>query len=345
MLNNPILGRELLSLFRTGRAFAIQVGVAVFCTVLIGLRWPDGAQVDLAGTRSREVFILFGYALLASVVLLVPSFPAASIVRERQQRTLVLLLHSPLKAGSIYLGKLVATLGFVLVLIALSIPAASACHAMGGVSFTQQLLPLYAVLLILSVQLGATGLWVSSRSRSPDAALRVTYGCVLALVVFSTIPHYFLQGGDSIPARVASYLRFVSPIPAVMELLGHRDIGQRGAGHSVSAVWYYVGFAVLTTALLATATIRRLGFRMFDHQRSQGVITEHRSGGQQFFRRLAFIVRSATPQNRDWPSGQSCDGQGISLSTVRTPALDAASDCWLCLGITCTDLGDHAWIR
>lgn len=65
MLNNPILGRELLSLFRTGRAFAIQVGVAVFCTVLIGLRWPDGAQVDLAGTRAREVFILFGYAINA----------------------------------------------------------------------------------------------------------------------------------------------------------------------------------------------------------------------------------------------------------------------------------------
>ena len=60
MLNNPILERELLSLFRTGRAFAVQVGVAVFCASLIGLRWPDAAQVDLAGTRSREVVVLFG---------------------------------------------------------------------------------------------------------------------------------------------------------------------------------------------------------------------------------------------------------------------------------------------
>ena len=106
---NPILERELLSLFRTRRAFAVQVGVAVVCTLLIALRWPDGAQVDLAGIRSREVFILFGYALLASVVLLVPSFPAVSIVRERQQRTLVLLLNSPLTASKIYFGKLAAT--------------------------------------------------------------------------------------------------------------------------------------------------------------------------------------------------------------------------------------------
>ena len=169
---NPILERELLCLFRSKRAFAVQVCVAVVCTLLIGLRWPDGAQVDLAGLRSREVFILFGYALLASVVLLVPSFPAASIVRERQQRTLLLLLHSPLSAWSIYVGKLVATLGFVLVLITLSIPAAAACHAMGGVSFTQQLLPLYGVLAVLAVQLGAVGLWISSRSRSPGRSVK-----------------------------------------------------------------------------------------------------------------------------------------------------------------------------
>lgn len=292
---NPILERELLSLFRTRRAFAIQVGVAIFCTLLVGLRWPNDAQVDMAGTRSREVFVLFGYALLASVVLLVPAFPAASIVRERQQRTLVLLLHSPLTAISIYVGKLVATLGFVLVLIALSIPAASACHAMGGISLPQQLLPLYGVLAILALQLGAIGLWVSSRSRSPDAALRVTYGCVLALVVFSTMPHFLLQGSGSVPANVASYFRFVSPLPAVMELLGHRDVGQRGTGHTVSAVWYYMGFAILTIAVLSYATVRRLGYRMFDQARSQGVITDQRSGGQRFFRRLAFLV---DPQRR-----------------------------------------------
>ena len=292
---NPILERELLSLFRTRRAFAIQFGVAVFCTLLISLRWPNVAQVDLAGTRSREVFAVFGYALLGSVVLLIPSFPAVSIVRERQQRTLVLLLHSPLTAKSIYFGKLVATLGFVLVLIALSIPAASACHAMGGISLTRQLLPMYGVLAILALQLGSIGLWVSSRSRSPDASLRVAYGCVLALVVLSIIPHFLLQGTDTVLANVASYFRFVSPVPAVMELLGHRDIGQRGISRPVSAVWYYVGFAIVTTAVLAYATIRRLGYRMLDLPRSQGVITDQRSDGQRFFRRLAFLV---DPQRR-----------------------------------------------
>ena len=129
-----ILERELLSLFRSRRAFAIQLAVALVCTLLIALRWPEGAQVDLAGSRAREVFVLFGYTLLTALVLMVPAFPASSIVRERQQRTLVLLIHSPLSAPTIYFGKLMATLGFVLVLVALSIPGAAACHAMGGIA-------------------------------------------------------------------------------------------------------------------------------------------------------------------------------------------------------------------
>ncbi|MEO2032748.1 MAG: ABC transporter, partial [Planctomycetaceae bacterium] len=213
----------------------------------------------------------------------------------RQQKTLVLLLNSPLSASKIYFGKLAATLGFVLVLIALSIPASAACHAMGGISLTRQLIPLYGVLAVLAVELGAVGLWVSSQSRSSDSALRLTYGCVLTLVVFSMVPHFLLQGSESAFAGAAAKLRFVSPLPAVMELLGHRDVGQRAVGPPEAAALYYVGFAMLTVCSLAAATIRRLGFRMLDQPRSQGVITEQRPGSQRFFRRLAFIV---DPQRR-----------------------------------------------
>ncbi len=290
-----ILERELLSLFRTRRAFAIQAGVAVACLILVALRWPQGAQVDLAGMRSREVFILFGYALLSAVVLLVPSFPASSIVRERQQRTLVLLLHSPLSSSAVYFGKLAATLGFVVVLIFLTVPAAAACHAMGGISLTGQLLPLYAVMLVLAVQLGALGLWVSSHARTPDSAMRITYGAVLVLVLFTMIPHFFLQGTQSSAATGAFWLRFVSPIPAVMELLGHRDIGQRTAGGAEYPVATYLVSAVLMTVVLAVLTTRRLSFRMFDAPRSQGLVTDQRSLLQRVFRRFAFLV---DPQRR-----------------------------------------------
>ncbi len=292
---NAILERELLSLFRTKRTFAVQAGVVVGCLVLIALRWPDGAQADLAGTRSREVFILFGYALLAFIVLLVPSFPAASIVQERQQRTLVLLLHSPLTARSIYFGKLIATLGFVMVLIVLTFPAAAACHAMGGISLSNQLLPLYGILMLLAVQLGAVGLWVSSRARTPESATRLTYGCVLVLVLLTMMPDFFLQGGGSTAAKSAAQLRLVSPLPAIMHLVGHGDFGQRGVDTLQNPVRSYALLSLISIAVLAFDTTRRLGFRMFDAARSQGVVTDHRTDRQRLIRRLAFLV---DPQRR-----------------------------------------------
>lgn len=292
---NAILERELLSLLRSRQAFAIQAGVALLSGLLVVLRWPEGARVDLAGARSREVFTLFGYGLLASLVLLAPAFPATSLVRERQRRTLVLLLQSPLSPLSIYCGKLAAMLGFVLLLLALTFPAAAACHAMGGVSLAGELAALYGVLAVVAIQYGALGLCVSSRVRSAEAALRVTYGCVLLLAVVCMVPHLFLQGTGGLFATAAARLRYVSPLPAVMELLGHGDLGQHAMSSSAGAPMQYVAFASASIVAFAAATIRRLNYGIFDQPQSPGTVTDERSSLQRLMRRLLFLV---DPQRR-----------------------------------------------
>jgi ABC-type transport system involved in multi-copper enzyme maturation permease subunit len=289
-----ILERELLSLLRSRKAFAIQAGVALMCSLLIIMRWPEGARVDLAGERSREVLVVFGYGLLTCLMLLVPGFPATNIVREKQQHTLLLLVHSPLKPMTIYFGKLASTLGFVLILMALSLPAAAACYAMGGVS-VGELSALYGVLIVVALQYGTLGLFISSRSRSTDAALRVTYGAVLALAIFCVVPYLFLRGTEGPGAMIADKLRCVSPIPAVMELLGHSDVGQRGFTSNSGAPKYYIAFALIGIVGFSVATIRRLHHGIFDKARSQGVVTDDLTGFPRLLRRLVFIV---DPQRR-----------------------------------------------
>src|SRR5947207_6378423 len=202
---NAILRRELITLLRTRRAVGVQLGLALLFAVLIGLRWPSEARVDRTGAGARQVLDVFGYGLLTSIVLLVPAFPATSLVREKVQGTLILLLNTPLKPWSIYFGKLFGVLGLVAFLLPMTAPAAAACYALGGTSLTREIGPLYLVLFLTAAQLATLALLVSSYANSSDAALRITYGLVLVLTVAVLGPYAILQAGEGLLPVVASW--------------------------------------------------------------------------------------------------------------------------------------------
>lgn len=285
-----ILRRELIAILRTRKAFALQLGVAICFVLLIALRWPTDGRVDLSGERSGQVFRLFSYGLLAAVALLAPVFPATSIVMERRRGTLALLLNSPLKAWAIYGGKWLGVFGFIALLLVLTLPAAAACYAMGGISLSGQLLAVYGLLLVAAVLFISLGLLVSSLANSADGAVRVTYGCVLALAVLTLAPYFFLQGSAGLSAQAAGWLRCVSPIPAMMEIVGHGDIGSETAWKGPSAVTRFMILAPLLAIAFATFTISRLRYHLLDRSRSQGLVTDNRSFGARTARRAMFIV-------------------------------------------------------
>jgi ABC-type transport system involved in multi-copper enzyme maturation permease subunit len=292
---NPVLRRELLEVLRTRKAIALQLGLAVACAVLVLIRWPTGELADLSGARSLQVLQMFGYGLLAGVLVLVPAFPATTLVREKIKGTLALLLNSPLRPWSIYLGKLGGVLGFAVVLLIMTLPAAGACYALGGTVVQGGITALYFVLAVAALQMSALALLVSSRSHSTDGALRATYGLVLAVSVLSLVPHLLLRGDSGPVALAASWLRYLSPVPAVMGVLGHGDVGSVGLAPGSGAVWRYGLTAGLTSLVCAVATVARLNHSILDRARPAGVMTEDRSEQGQVVRSVLFIV---DPQRR-----------------------------------------------
>jgi ABC-type transport system involved in multi-copper enzyme maturation permease subunit len=294
-MNNPIVQREFVALMKTRKAANVLLAVALLSSLLVLLRWPTDALVDISGEQTRQVFRIFGYGMLATLILLSPVFPATSIVRERNSGTLALLLNSPLRPHAIFLGKLFGALIFVVLLLTMSLPAAAALTAMGGVELTHEVLALYGILLLVAVQYTVVALWVSSYATSADSALRWTYGWVLAMSVLALAPHFFTQGTDTRLAWWAGWLRSVSPIPAMMELLGHGDIGSQGFQTADPMVARFLQLTPLLVLVFSGLTVARLNYRIFDRSRSSGVMTEHRSSGMQWVRRLFFLV---DPQRR-----------------------------------------------
>lgn len=301
-MNNPVIQRELIGMLSHPKALAIQVVPAAVFGILVLIRWPTDSRVDLSGSQSLQVFGLFGYGMLATMILLVPAFPATSIVREKTSGTLALLLNSPMSAWSIYSGKLLGVLAFVLLPLVVSLPAAAACYAVGGLSLSGDLVGLYLILTVLALQCTAVGLLVSSLARSSDAALRITYGIVLLITVMSLGPHQFLQSTSwGWISDAALWLRYLSPIPPVMEIVGHSDIGGHGLVVETVGTWRYAAIALATTVIGMLVTVSCLRPLTFDRSRPAGVITDDRSGLQRVVRRFFFII---DPQRRSGQIGR-----------------------------------------
>ena len=273
-----------------------QLGLALACALLVLARWPTEGSVDLGGVHSQQVLRVFGYGLLAAILLLVPAFPATTLVREKMKGTLALLLNSPMTPWSIYIGKLGGVLGFTLILLVMTAPAAAACHALGGGTTAQGgIAALYGVLFIAAVQLSTLALLVSCLARSTDSALRTTYALVLVVCVLTLAPYELLRGQTDVLAQLASWLRCLSPMPAVMQLLGQGDVGSRGFLTRESVIGRYLLLASIASVGCAAATLTRLNHKLFDRARTAGVMTQDRSTLARLLRRLFFLV---DPQRR-----------------------------------------------
>ena len=290
MFENPILRRELFSRLRSPKTFLAILLVAVSSSVLVLLRWPTDATIDLLSQGSLQVFRPVAFALAVAVMLLIPAFPAVALVSERRNGTLALLLNSPTTPLQIYLGKFAGNVLLAAVIFSVSLPALAACFAMGGISLVDHIGPLVLVLFAMAVQYTAVGLWVSALVNSTDASLRWTYAVVLALAVLSVGPTIFVGKLTGIKSLLAHWMTAISPISALQDITGTQaqanEIG-------ISSGWPdFLTASLVITVLLAVVTLRKLDPRLLERARPTGKVV----GGpmqlkpQSWIRRISYLV-------------------------------------------------------
>ena len=113
------------------------------------------------------MFFLGQYILSA---LMAPSFAAATITGEKERKTYEMLLASPLKPAAISLGKLMASLAHLLLLIFASLPIVMLCLPLGGVDFTE-VMAAYLGLLLSVITFGMISVACSSYFQRTAASL------------------------------------------------------------------------------------------------------------------------------------------------------------------------------
>ncbi len=189
--DNPVLQRELLVNLRMDRAFVLLFAYLALLSAVVYVQWP-AERIDVTNpAQAQRLMNLFflGQYLLAS--LMAPSFAAGSITGEKERQTYEMLLASPLRPEAVLLGKLLASLCHLALLIFCSLPIVMLCLPLGGTSF-YELLASYVVLILSIATFGMISLACSGFFGRTSAALVVSYMLILPLAIVGASTWYQL---------------------------------------------------------------------------------------------------------------------------------------------------------
>lgn len=184
---NPVLQWELLTNLRMPRAFVLLFVYVALLGVMVCLAWPQEHRLDLAQPEAakRLVNLFFlGQYLLAS--LMAPSFAAGAITGEKERMSYEMLLATPLKPGAIVLGKLVAALAHLAILMICSLPIVMLCLPLGGVSLYEVFTAYFGMITTVGL-FGMISLWASSYFKRTSASLVVSYLLILPLAILCVL--------------------------------------------------------------------------------------------------------------------------------------------------------------
>ncbi len=218
-----VLTRELRWRMRGKRAFVIALAaVLVLGLIVFGIhqvmlqsaldesRWrlfggfdDEGLIVDRVGVPlqavSGEVSARIGQAIFGGVLgvltaltlLVAPALASGVISSEREKQTMELLVTTPVSTLGMVVGKLIASLVYVVLLIVVSVPLMALVFAFGGIA-PEDVLRAYLVILAFAFGSASIGLFLSALLGRTQVATVVSYLVLFGLVVGTLALHTFL---------------------------------------------------------------------------------------------------------------------------------------------------------
>jgi ABC-2 type transport system permease protein len=189
---NPVLDRELKERVRGRRSVIILTLFLIVLSLLtFFVAWAYAranadpfSSVTTSARTGRAMFEALVLAMIGLVCFITPGLTAASIAAERDRQTLVPMLVTLLKPRSILIGKLLAALAFLSLLIVAATPLLAVSVVFGGVTIVMVLKAIAAVLVTVIV-MGSVSLLCSVFFRRVQTATLAAYACMLAMTLGS----------------------------------------------------------------------------------------------------------------------------------------------------------------
>lgn len=226
---NAVLDREVRERMRSGRSVVIiLITLALLAGVLYLAYYAGSISLRNAGlfqggfTTTSLGRLMFEWLVLVEMVLLTfiaPGISAGAIVGERERRTLNLLQLTLLTPRSIALGKLGASVSYLLLLIMASAPLFTVPMVLGGVGLWLVVKALI-VLCTFTIFLSCLGLYLSSVARRIQFSIVAAYLLTFLFVVGSWVAfglETFGRETGFIPLQGLPFATYANPMLAVAD--------------------------------------------------------------------------------------------------------------------------------
>ncbi|MBI3269207.1 MAG: ABC transporter permease [Planctomycetes bacterium] len=254
---NPILVKELRATFRGLRFFYTHLVVnsltaLIFLSVLYFALREERKQASEVGS---EIFSAFLLCEVLVTFLVFPAFGCTSIVSERQQKSIDLLLTTTLRPWQIVWGKFSAAMSYGVVFLFSTLPLVSLCFLFGGVA-VQDLVVACVGILALAVLVNIFAIYVSAVSQNAQRAVSGGYAFLLLLGLVSLLaflPLLLWRGPGS----------FSSVALALQSLDPENGFLLAGGLAYLNASWFWLFFLLATNRLQPTTGNRSTGLRIF----------------------------------------------------------------------------------
>ncbi len=239
-----IARREIITMFLSPLAWVILGVIQVvlgfmFLSLLDNYAILQPQLMRLENTPGVTDIVVAPLFQLAAIILLMimPLITMRSFAEEKRNKTLTLLISSPLSMTEIVLGKFLGLFLFVLFLVSLLMLMPLSLY-MGTAIDTGKLVSIYLSMLLLLGSFAAIGLYLSSLTDNQTIAAVSTFGALLMLWIIDWVGETV---GDA--QNVAAYL----------SILRHHQRMLEGVFNSSDLAYYLI---LITTFLVLT--IRQL---------------------------------------------------------------------------------------
>jgi len=212
VFDNPVVTREFRTRMRGWKAFMIMGGYVLFVAgiqfiVYINI-WssrssgPGGGLMLVDRNVGMELFRYLAWTQAILLTLIIPSLTFSSLTQEIERKTMEMLALTRLSPGKTVVGKQLAGFLYALILLICTIPLASMCLMLGGIS-PAEIGAWYLELTAWCFLLTCAGVFWSSLFARTAAAALFTYGTAvfyfLATIPFGALTVAPFFGGSSNP--------------------------------------------------------------------------------------------------------------------------------------------------